>query len=44
MHQGIEPTLHTDPQAAAVAGWCPCCKGALYAPSLICLRCRRDVP
>ena len=40
----IEKILYIDRQAEVPAGYCPHCKGALYAPSLICLRCRRDVP
>jgi hypothetical protein len=38
----IEPVLYIDPQAAAPAGYCPVCGGALYSPSLTCLRCARN--
>ena len=31
-------------QAKAPAAFCPKCHGALYAPSFLCLRCRRDTP
>lgn len=37
----IEPTLYLDPQAVKPAGYCPVCGGALYNPSLVCLRCER---
>jgi hypothetical protein len=38
--QGIESTLYIDPQAQRIAGFCPRCGGALYAPGYSCLRCR----
>lgn len=37
----IEPMLYLDPQAEKEAGYCEICGGALYRPSLICLRCER---
>lgn len=44
MKKQIEQTLYTDPQAVIPAGTCSICGGALYAPGMLCLRCRRDVP
>lgn len=44
MKQIVEPTLYVDPQAARPAGYCPRCGGALYLPSLCCIRCERDLP
>ena len=44
MHREIEPTLYIDLQAQIPAGYCPVCGGALFRPSLECLRCRRDMP
>ena len=41
MRQTLEPTLYTDPQTALIAAFCPVCGGALYAPSLRCIRCER---
>ncbi len=40
----IEPMLYIDPQAAPPGGSCPVCGGALYLPSLTCLRCERRAP
>ena len=40
MNVTIEQILYTDPQAAVPAGFCPVCGGALYAPGLVCTRCR----
>ena len=40
----IEPILYTDPQAIPPKEFCPLCGGALYAPSLTCIRCGRDMP
>ena len=37
----IEKTLYIDPQAARPAAYCDDCGGALYLPSLMCLRCER---
>ena len=39
MNPRIEATLYIDPQAAVPAGFCPRCGGAVYKPSLYCLRC-----
>ena len=36
-----ESTLYSDPQAARPAAFCPHCGGALYIPSLLCIRCLR---
>lgn len=36
--------LYYDYQAQPPAGRCPDCGGELYAPSRVCLRCRRDAP
>lgn len=44
MKKQIDQTLYIDLQAAVPAGICHICGGALYAPSRLCLRCRRDVP
>ncbi|HIT34249.1 MAG TPA: hypothetical protein IAC31_06460 [Candidatus Faecousia intestinigallinarum] len=44
MHQNVESTLFSDPQAVRPAGYCPLCGGALYPPSLTCLRCERRRP
>ena len=44
MYHAIEQTLYIDEQAKKPAGFCQKCGGALYAPSMICLRCQRDVP
>ena len=41
MTQKIEPTLYVDAQATIPAGYCPACGGALYRPSLLCIRCQR---
>ncbi len=40
----IEPTLYIDPQTQPPAAFCPVCGGALYAPSLRCIRCERNTP
>ena len=41
----IDKTLFFDPQTVPEAGFCEVCGGALYAPSLVCLRCgRREMP
>lgn len=40
----IEPILYTDPQNIPPKSACPICGGALYTPSLVCIRCRRDMP
>lgn len=40
----IDPNLYIDEQAQIPAAVCPRCLGALYGPSLVCLRCRRDTP
>ena len=39
--EGIQGNLYIDPQDQVPAGYCPHCGGALYAPSLICIRCER---
>ena len=44
MHPVIEQVLYIDPQAVIPAGYCPNCGGALYMPSMRCLRCGRDEP
>ena len=41
MIEEIQGTLYTDPQAQVPAGYCPRCGGAVYQPSLTCLRCER---
>ena len=41
MQMNIEPTLYTDPQAAA-AKRCAKCGGAVYPPGFFCLRCERN--
>jgi uncharacterized OB-fold protein len=38
----IMGTLYVDEQDEVPAGYCEICGGALYRPSLICIRCRRD--
>lgn len=43
MQNGVEGMLYIDPQARKPIGFCKKCGGALYAPSRICLRCRRDI-
>jgi len=40
----IESILYIDPQAVPPGGYCPVCGGALYLPSLYCIRCGRDEP
>ena len=42
MHISIEPTLYTDIQTQKPAAFCPRCGGELYAPGLVCIRCRRN--
>ena len=37
----IERALFPDPQADRPAAFCADCGGALYLPSLMCLRCER---
>lgn len=44
MRQIIESNLYTDPQAVRPAAYCPRCGGALYPPSLECIRCGRENP
>jgi hypothetical protein len=39
LHTNSEPTLYIDEQAIPPAAFCPVCHGALYRPSLRCLRC-----
>lgn len=39
MEGKIVSTLYIDLQAQVPAAFCPRCKGALYRPSLLCLRC-----
>jgi hypothetical protein len=39
MEGKIASTLYIDLQAQVPAAFCPRCKGALYRPSLLCLRC-----
>ena len=41
MIEEIQGTLYTDLQAQVPAGYCPRCGGAVYRPSLACLRCER---
>ena len=41
MIEEIQGTLYTDPQAQVPDGYCPRCGGAVYRPSLYCLRCER---
>ncbi len=38
----IEQTLYTDPQDLSPTDFCPACGGELYAPDMVCARCRRD--
>ena len=38
----IEPVLYIDPQAAVPDGSCDRCGGALWLPSLRCLRCEME--
>lgn len=40
----IEKDLYIDPQAVRAAAFCADCGGALYLPSLLCLRCKRRKP
>lgn len=40
----IVDMLFVDPQDQKPACVCPRCGGARYAPSLICIRCERDMP
>ena len=42
MRKKIEDVLYIDSQQVKPAGYCPKCKGALYLPSLHCLRCGED--
>ena len=42
MHKKIEGVLYIDPQQQIPADYCPICKGALYLPSLRCLRCGEE--
>ncbi len=42
MQATILPTLHTDPQEAKPASFCPLCGGERYAPGEHCLRCERN--
>jgi hypothetical protein len=44
MNQTIEVNLYRDPQAAQPAAFCPRCGGALWLPSLRCLRCEQEAP
>ena len=44
MREKIESVLYIDPQQAVPAGYCPVCRGALYLPGMICLRCGEDRP
>jgi len=39
MTQGIMEMLFLDEQQAVPAGYCRFCGGAVYAPSLRCIRC-----
>ena len=40
----IVGTLFLDPQAEKPVCYCPRCGGERYWPSLVCLRCERDLP
>ena len=42
MNVTIEQSLYTDPQAAVPAAYCPRCGGALWLPSLRCIRCEKE--
>ena len=42
MKQSIEQILYIDPQAKRPDGFCPCCGGALWLPSLRCIRCGKE--
>ncbi len=44
MKDVLESILYIDPQAQVPAGYCADCGGALYSPSLVCLRCGRERP
>lgn len=44
MRKKIENVLYIDPQQMNPAGYCPVCRGTLYKPSLICLRCGEERP
>ncbi len=37
----IEPILYIDPQDTPPADFCQKCGGALYFPSMECIRCRK---
>ncbi len=41
MNIHIESVLYTDPQDAVPGGFCEKCGGALYLPSLECIRCQK---
>ena len=40
----IKSSLFTDPQEEHPAAFCEICGGALYLPSLTCIRCERRQP
>ena len=42
MDVNIEPVLYIDPQNVIPAGYCEICGGALWRPSLRCLRCEKE--
>ena len=42
MTQGIDGMLFLDEQSAVPACYCKRCGGAVYAPSLRCIRCEED--
>ncbi len=40
--ESIQGSLFIDEQDQGPAGYCEKCGGALYAPSLACIRCERE--
>ena len=42
LQTNIEPVLYIDEQTRRPAAFCPVCRGALYSPSYLCLRCRQE--
>ncbi len=44
MREIIEPMLYVDEQALAPAAFCQVCRGELYEPGFVCLRCERRKP
>ena len=44
MENIIESTLYIDLQAQKPVAFCPVCRGELYSPDGLCLRCERRKP